>query len=107
MPTADKPASRSRASAAKLDAEMLAFEQALLRSVDQALAGEHAAVHTPDAMAERKRGRPVGSKQNVTKEATKIRLDPDILAALRHSGAGWQTRVNDMLRASLRLTGQA
>jgi uncharacterized protein (DUF4415 family) len=107
MPTANKPTARAQASKSKPDAEMLAFEQALLRSVDQALAGQQAAVHTPEAIAARKRGRPLGSKQSVTKEATKIRLDPDILAALRSSGAGWQTRVNDMLRASLRLTGQA
>jgi uncharacterized protein (DUF4415 family) len=28
-----------------------------------------------------------------------------VLAALRASGDGWQTRVNEMLRASLRLSG--
>jgi len=42
-----------------------------------------------------RRGRPpiAGAKQPV-----KLRLDPDVLAALRASGPGWQTRVNDMLR---------
>ena len=30
----------------------------------------------------------------------------DVLAALRASGEGWQTRINDALRASLKLTGQ-
>ena len=35
----------------------------------------------------------------------KLRLDADVLAALRASGDGWQTRINDMLRASLRLGG--
>jgi uncharacterized protein (DUF4415 family) len=28
------------------------------------------------------------------------------LAALRASGEGWQTRINDTLRAALRLAGQ-
>jgi len=36
----------------------------------------------------------------------KLRLDADVLAALRASGEGWQTRINDVLRAALKLTGQ-
>jgi len=48
-------------------------------------------------------GRP---KAHVTKEPVKLRLDPDVLTALRTSGHGWQTRINDMLRASLRLAGR-
>ena len=46
------------------------------------------------------RGRP---KSAVTKEPVKLRLDADVLAALRASGEGWQTRINDTLRASLKL----
>jgi uncharacterized protein (DUF4415 family) len=49
------------------------------------------------------RGRP---KASVTKEPVKIRLDADVLAALRASGEGWQTRINDTLRASLKLAGR-
>jgi uncharacterized protein (DUF4415 family) len=49
------------------------------------------------------RGRP---KSSTTKEPVKIRLDADVLAALRASGEGWQTRINDTLRASLRLAGR-
>jgi uncharacterized protein (DUF4415 family) len=48
----------------------------------------------------------VGSTQAVTKEAVKLRLDADVLAALRASGDGWQTRINDTLRASLALGGK-
>ena len=48
------------------------------------------------------RGRP---KAATTKEPVKLRLDADVLAALRASGEGWQTRINDTLRASLRLAG--
>jgi uncharacterized protein (DUF4415 family) len=32
------------------------------------------------------------------KQAVKLRLDPDVLAVLRATGAGWQTRVNAILR---------
>ena len=49
------------------------------------------------------RGRP---KAAVTKEPVKLRLDADVLAALRASGEGWQTRINDALRASLKLSGR-
>jgi len=63
-------------------------------------------IHTPDQIAARKRGRPVGSNQATRKEAVKIRLDADVLAALRASGDGWQTRINDALRASLALSGK-
>jgi uncharacterized protein (DUF4415 family) len=42
----------------------------------------------------RKRGRPVGSN----KEQVAIRFDKDVLAALRATGRGWQTRVNDVMR---------
>lgn len=55
------------------------------------------------AMAKRLRGRP---KSAQTKVAVKLRLDPDIVAALRATGVGWQTRVNDALRAQLALAGQ-
>lgn len=49
------------------------------------------------------RGRP---KAAVTKEPVKLRLDADVLAALRASGEGWQTRINDTLRAALSLAGR-
>jgi uncharacterized protein (DUF4415 family) len=45
-------------------------------------------------------------KADMTKEPVKLRLDADVLAALRASGEGWQTRINEALRASLRLAGQ-
>jgi uncharacterized protein (DUF4415 family) len=50
-----------------------------------------------------RRGRP---KAEVTKEPVKLRLDADVLTALRASGEGWQTRINETLRASLRLAGR-
>ena len=49
------------------------------------------------------RGRP---KAATTKEPVKLRLDADVLAALRATGDGWQTRINETLRASLKLAGR-
>jgi uncharacterized protein (DUF4415 family) len=57
----------------------------------------------PASLQAKLRGRP---KAIVTKEAVKLRLDADVLAALRASGDGWQTRINDTLRASLHLAGR-
>jgi uncharacterized protein (DUF4415 family) len=80
-----------------VDPEVIEFEEALLRSIGQVKRGEFAAVHTPAKIMAR-RGRPVGSIKPDSKVLIKLRLDPDVVAALRASGRGWQTRVNDMLR---------
>ena len=37
-------------------------------------------------------------KADVTKIATKLHLDPDVLAAFRADGPGWQSRINAALR---------
>lgn len=89
-----------------MDAEMLAFAEDVAQSIRQAKAGEFARVTTPEHMAARKRGRPVGSTQAATKQPVKLRMDADLLAALRATGDGWQTRINEMLRSCMRLTGQ-
>jgi uncharacterized protein (DUF4415 family) len=47
-----------------------------------------------------KRGRP---KLAAPKETISIRLDRDLLDHLRGTGAGWQSRVNDLLRKSMKL----
>lgn len=91
---------------AEPDAETLQFMADLEQSLQEAKAGVYAAVHTPEMIMARRRGRPAGSVQAVTKEPVKIRLDADVLAALRASGDGWQTRINDTLRASLQLAGR-
>jgi uncharacterized protein (DUF4415 family) len=40
------------------------------------------------------------------KEAVKLRLDHDVLAAYRRTGSGWQTRINaDLRKAARKLTG--
>jgi uncharacterized protein (DUF4415 family) len=45
------------------------------------------------------RGRPPKSS---TKVLTTLRLDPDVVAGLRATGSGWQTRVNDAMREWLK-----
>lgn len=50
------------------------------------------------AAIKRPRGRPAGSVAEQTKVPVNLRLDPDVLAAMRETGAGWQTRVNEALR---------
>jgi len=77
------------------DPEMREFEEALLRSVEQGLAGSVGRVHTPEQiLARRAPGRPV---QTVHKAPVTLRLDPDVLAAWRASGKGWQTRAAQAL----------
>lgn len=80
-----------------IDPEIAEFEQALLRSVEQAKLGE-GRVTTPEQLVAQRRGRPLGSTKAQTKVATTIRFDPDVLEALKASGRGWQTRVNDAMR---------
>ncbi|PUE05849.1 hypothetical protein B9Z51_17710 [Limnohabitans sp. T6-5] len=43
-----------------------------------------------------------GPKNKPLKVPTTIRLDADVLAALKASGRGWQTRVNDVMREWVR-----
>jgi uncharacterized protein (DUF4415 family) len=81
------------------DKDFEQFEKDLLQSIDEMKRGQFAAVHTPEAIEARKRGRPV---QAVTKVSTTIRFDPDVLQALKATGPGWQTRANDALRADLK-----
>ena len=90
----------------EIDPDTAQLMRDLEQGLQEAQAGHYAAVHTPEQiMARRRRGRPLGSTQTTTKEPVKIRLDADILAALRATGDGWQTRINDMLRSSLHLAG--
>ena len=43
---------------------------------------------------------------NVRQNGMNKKPNADVLAALRASGDGWQTRINDTLRASLHLAGR-
>lgn len=54
------------------------------------------------ALLLRRPGRPALAPE-ARKEKVNIRLSPDVLAALRATGAGWQTRADQLLRAGLGL----
>ena len=85
-----------------IDAGMAEVEAALLRSVDQAQRGDAAAVHTPKQITALRAGRPVGSVKAASKVPTTIRLSPDVSAAFRATGDGWQTRSDAALKDWLR-----
>jgi len=51
---------------------------------------------TTEQFKSAKRGR--GIQKETTKVPVSIRLDQDIVDFFRHSGRGWQTRVNEILR---------
>jgi uncharacterized protein (DUF4415 family) len=74
----------------------------LRESLAEAKAGTYGAVHTPEQIAARKRGRPAGSVKADAKVSTTIRFDRDVLDGLKATGPGWQTRVNDTMRAALK-----
>ena len=92
--------------AAAIEADAGQALPGLRQALAEAKAGRAGRVHTPEQVVARRRGRPVGSVAAVSKEPVKLRLDPDVVAALRATGDGWQTRINDMLRASLSLAGR-
>lgn len=85
----------ARAIALRRLAEMTDEEDA--RLTEAALAD---ADNTPLDPARRRPGRPPAA---AAKQLVSLRLDRDVVAALRASGEGWQTRVNDTLRKTMGL----
>lgn len=59
------------------------------------MVGDHVVDRSEYRAAVKRRGRPKAAQ---TKVPVKLRLDPDVVAVLRATGPGWQTRVNQMLR---------
>jgi uncharacterized protein (DUF4415 family) len=51
----------------------------------------------------RGRGRPAKPDRKVNQT---LRLDPDVLAAYRQQGSGWQTRINEVLREHMPKRGE-
>jgi uncharacterized protein (DUF4415 family) len=48
----------------------------------------------------KRRGRP-RKREDERKELVSLRLSPDVLAWLRATGPGWQTRLDEMLRVKM------
>jgi uncharacterized protein (DUF4415 family) len=61
---------------------------------------DHAEVFDGDTFVRRGPGRP---KSATTRQQISVRLDPDVLAALRAAGPGWQSQINVLLRQALRI----
>ncbi len=74
--------------------EWTAEDFAKASPIAELLSGDHLAVF----QANTKVGRP---RIENPKVPVKLRLDGDVLAALRATGPGWQTRINDMLKAKI------
>ena len=84
--------------AAAIEADAGQALPGLREALAEAKAGRAGRVHTPEQVVARRRGRPAGSVAAVSKEPVKLRLDPDVLAALRATGDGWQTRMDAALK---------
>jgi uncharacterized protein (DUF4415 family) len=82
----------------KIDAKMVDNENPEWTAADFRKA-RPAREMAPEIVAayERSRGRPLGRKKAVIS----LSVDKDVIAALRASGTGWQTRVNDLLKAAV------
>ena len=72
--------------------ELTAEDMARFRPASQALP-----VDLQETLGVRRRG----SQKAPTKVSTTIRLDADLLEALKATGEGWQTRVNALVRREL------
>jgi uncharacterized protein (DUF4415 family) len=75
--------------------ELTAEDFAEFRPIEEVLPGFVAAMKD----YQRRKGR--GPQRAPTKEQITIRLDSDIVSALRAGGEGWQTRLNDRLRGMI------
>lgn len=98
-----KKASRPDRAARLTEAEREALRARIRADIEATSEDEDAAVaaaalddpDNPPNRLLRKRGRPPAA---VVKEKVPLRIDPDVLAYFRSTGAGWQTRINAALR---------
>lgn len=85
-----------------VDPDVAEFERGLLESIDQMNRGEFGRVTTPSEIMARRVGRPVGSFKAAPKVPTTIRLSPEVSAAFRATGSGWQRRIDAALQEWLK-----
>lgn len=101
MPTDEEDAAINRGIAVDADTRELSTEEIRrMRPAHETLPkriGESAATELL-----KRRGRPPA---DVTKVATSVRYDRDVLDAFRATGEGWQTRMNEALRDYARSHG--
>ena len=75
------------------------FEKAVWQIAEKTVSQEEGMAAMRKAM---NRGRPVGTTKPTAKQAVTVRYSPEVLAAFKATGAGWQARMNDALRDWLR-----
>jgi uncharacterized protein (DUF4415 family) len=56
----------------------------------------------PSRLRQKLSSRKRGPQKSSKKVPVSIRLSPDVVASFRASGAGWQSRVDDILRAHIK-----
>jgi len=56
----------------------------------------------PSRLRQKLSSRKRGSQKSPKKVPVSIRLSPDVIASFRASGAGWQSRVDDILREHIK-----
>ena len=85
---------------------MIASDPDAPEATDAQLAQARPFVEAFPALAEKMRknagGRPRAARPKVP---ISIRLDPDVVSAFKATGPGWQSRMNDVLRASIEEPG--
>jgi uncharacterized protein (DUF4415 family) len=65
--------------------------------------GKYIGEQATQELMRRGRGRPQNPDKKVNQT---LRLDPDVVAAYRNSGAGWQARMNTVLRDHMPKAGK-
>lgn len=74
------------------------------KAINQGIASDPDTMEITAAMAGKLQlvrgpGRPAVARPKVP---TTLRIDDDVLSIIKHSGKGWQTRINDVLRDAVR-----
>lgn len=77
------------------DRALTSAERAVLKNAVVVKSGGYAAVRA--ALAEKRRQGERGPQRNPVKLSVTVRYSPDVLAYFKATGAGWQTRMNQVL----------
>lgn len=90
--------------------ELTAKKAARLRPFHKDMTEKMGAEWTAAFLQASKKGtliaKPVGRpRKSAPKQPVKLRIDPDLLLALKASGKGWQTRINSLLRRAFEQGG--
>ena len=103
MPIAKKPKLTSQTfSPAQISAAIAAAEEGspAAKNIDWSIGVATSGGGVSETLSQLRRVR--GRNKSPTKEQVALRLDPDVLAAFRASGRGWQTRMNTVLKEWLK-----